>query len=256
MGETLRLIVDAPLEGAGNMARDEVLLDGVARGTTGATLRFYAWEPATISLGYFQSIDEYRRLEPPAGGLPVVRRTTGGGAILHDRELTYSLTLPVGHAWLGGNVRALYERMHEAILDAVGPAARLHGCGAGAAHGDGAACGESSQRGPFFCFARRHALDVVAGEAKLAGSAQRRTRAAVLQHGSLILESRFAQQPCATWAALGGPADYRAAARRIASSLAALTGCTLEPGEWSDAELRAAGALVEKYSGRAWLEAR
>src|ERR1700732_179633 len=86
MSDAWRLLVDAPADGAWNMAVDEILLDGVAAGAAPPTLRFYEWMPACLSLGYFQPIDVVdvgggRRL-----GVDVVRRPAGGGAILHHRE--------------------------------------------------------------------------------------------------------------------------------------------------------------------------
>ena len=82
------------------MARDEALLTLVGTSQSPPTVRLYQWNPPTISLGYFQHYGDYVSLPPPAGTLPVVRRLTGGGAILHDLELTYSLTLPTGHQLL------------------------------------------------------------------------------------------------------------------------------------------------------------
>ena len=111
----MRLLIDEPADGVTNMARDEALLDWVGRGAAPPTLRFYRWEPPTISLGYFQAYSEFEKLPPPAGELAVVRRTTGGGAILHDREWTYSLALPASHPLAaGGKAPKLYELMHDA----------------------------------------------------------------------------------------------------------------------------------------------
>src|SRR5262245_51344899 len=89
-----RLLIDSPLPGPENMARDEALLRACEL-TGDAVVRFYAWSAPTISLGYFQDYAEFEQLEPPAGDLDVVRRTTGGGAILHDLELTYSIVMPL-----------------------------------------------------------------------------------------------------------------------------------------------------------------
>jgi len=228
------------------MARDEALLERVGQGESPATLRFYFWERPTISLGYFQAYADYESLPPPAGELAVVRRTTGGGAILHDREITYSLSLPVAHALLEDGPTALYARMHAAIIAALGPrvSAALRGCGQD----------DRAQRGPFFCFARRHRDDVVLGGQKLAGSAQRRTRQAVLQHGSLILERRFAQQECAELALAGADAPRLMA--DIAAALALAEGLTIESGAWSEAELAAADRLQPKYASPAWTRRR
>jgi lipoate-protein ligase A len=163
----------------------------VGRRAAPPTLRFYRWSPATISLGYFQEYSDYENLPPPAGELAVVRRQTGGGAILHDLELTYSLTVPLDHPLIAGqNPAVLYDHVHTAI------ATRLKTQDVPVANGP-AGTGGCSHRGPFFCFARHSCFDLLADGKKLLGSAQRRTAGAVLQHGSLILSRRFDQQPCA-----------------------------------------------------------
>ncbi|MCK6484627.1 MAG: lipoate--protein ligase family protein [Phycisphaerae bacterium] len=261
---TLRLIVDPPLTGPENMARDDALLNLVGVADSPPTLRFYRWDPATISLGYFQPYADYAALPVPAGGLSVVRRITGGGAILHDLEVTYSIALPAGHEWLRPNPNRLYELMHDVVINAIGSMAVKYGewgrrTGAAAPM----ACGESAQRGPFFCFVRRHALDVVVVSLdspdtceKIAGSAQRRTRLAVLQHGSIILDSRYPQQPCATWRSLGGPADAETAIGRLCSAAGEVLHSTLEPGTWSDEERTRSAVVRTQYAGDAWTRRR
>ncbi len=244
----IRTIVDPALPGPENMARDEALLVGVENGESPATIRYYQWDPPTISLGYFQEYAEYERLPLPAGGLPVVRRTTGGGAILHDRELTYSIALPLQHSILGGGLNSLYEIAHDALI------AALDEVEAGAGR-----CGVSDDsgpaRGPFFCFARRHCLDVLVKGDKLAGSAQRRLRHAVLQHGSIVLERRYEQQPAAAVAdQVSLSADVLA--KRMSVALGRATGMKLIEGKWSKAELAAAKELLEKYSGDVWTKRR
>lgn len=250
--ETLRLLVDSPLPGALNMARDEALLEAAGAADAGVTLRWYAWSLPTISLGYFQDHADFEALLPPAGQLAVVRRTTGGGAILHDREVTYSLSVPIDHPLVRGRPNDLYRLAHVAIIRAVGGAARLAGGGCGA-------CGEASQRGPFFCFARRHALDVVVddsaspeGSAKLAGSAQRRTSRAILQHGSIILDNRFSQQPCATWKALSGVDQFGAAVEKLTPAFEDTLGLAARVVTWREEELRASEQFAEKYGGLPW----
>ncbi len=260
--EPLELLVDPPLPGAENMARDEALLDAVGRGDLPPCLRFYAWSAPTLSLGYFQAFDEVRRQPESIASLPVVRRTTGGGAILHDLELTYALVVPIGHPWLRPNANHLYELAHRAIIGAVGPPARMAGCEGlpGACDQQGPASVSRTHRaGPFFCFDRRHSYDVVVpaehaddGTRKLAGSAQRRTRAAVLQHGSLMLDSRFPQQSCATWRSLGGPGEFGAAVARLRSSFEQGLGNATIERTWSTRLLDAATALVAKYAGAEW----
>ncbi len=95
-----RLLIDPPGAGAWNMAVDEMLLEwSAAQG--GCCLRLYGWREATLSLGYFQEYAD-RAGHGPSRNCPVVRRLTGGGAIVHDAELTYSLVVPGGHPWRRG----------------------------------------------------------------------------------------------------------------------------------------------------------
>ena len=98
------------------MARDEALMLRVGRSESPPTLRLYQWDPPTISLGYFQRYADYESLPPPGGLLPVVRRLTGGGAILHDLELTYSLALPINHPLVCDGPNRLYELTHDAVI--------------------------------------------------------------------------------------------------------------------------------------------
>lgn len=240
----MRLIVDPPLAGPENMARDEALMRAVGRGESPPTLRLYRWDPPTISLGYFQHYADYEALPPPAGNLSVVRRPTGGGAILHDLELTYSIALPVGHPLLQGGATRLYQHAHDAVIAALRPL-RVAASRCGITDDSGAA------RGPFFCFERRHCLDVLSGGDKLAGSAQRRTKDAVLQHGSIVLGNRFNQQATAT---MDVPFD-EALAQVIECyprEFEQVCGIGLELGTWSAAELALAADVEPKYAGTDW----
>jgi lipoate-protein ligase A len=172
-----QLLIDPPADGAWNMAVDEVLLAAAAGGR--CALRFYRWQPPTLSLGYFQAIDERRR-HAASLGCPVVRRASGGGAIVHDQEITYSIALPGEHPLAVGRM-LLYETVHQTLIEILADAgirAELYR----RPPQTGARCSC-----PFLCFQRRAAGDVVVGTAKVAGSAQRRLQGAVLQHGSLLL---------------------------------------------------------------------
>lgn len=172
-----RVIIDPAASGAWNMAMDEALFEAVAAGH-GATLRFYRWQEATLSLGYFQRSAE-RAEHVASHHCPLIRRPSGGGAIVHDRELTYSLVVPQCHA-LAAAPSGLYGVVHEALL------AALRGQGI-----DARLCCQAAesraQDQPFLCFGRRAGGDVLVDDAKIAGSAQRRRQGAVLQHGSLLL---------------------------------------------------------------------
>lgn len=159
------------------MAVDEALWRWSAD-SGGCCWRFYQWSEPTLSLGYFQSYEE-RWTHPASRDCPAVRRPSGGGAIVHDKELTYSLVVPAVHR-LAARRSLLYEAVHTALIDALsdlGVAATL--------------CRQHEETRPagkaFLCFQRRAPGDVLVGGAKIAGSAQRRSRRAVLQHGSVLL---------------------------------------------------------------------
>lgn len=239
----LRWISDQPADGPVNMARDETILLSVSEGRAPATLRFYGWSPPTISLGYFQSYSDYVALPQPAGSLPVVRRLTGGGAILHDIELTYSLTLPLDHPLLSPcGANALYDVVHDAF------ARYLTSLGLRLTKGPHQS-GGASHRGPFFCFERHSRYDLLVDGRKLMGSAQRRLRTAVLQHGSLILSSRFDQQRCATVAEYASFAVNDWFPQLVEGITRTPAG---EPTQLSDGELEMAERLEAKYRNADW----
>lgn len=164
-----------PLSGAENMRIDEELLN-LAATSERSTLRFYEWNEPTISLGYFQ-----KDLAVPNtfAGLPVVTRLSGGGAILHHHELTYSLAIP--KAALDVKPTAWYQRFHAIIIDCF----REFGL---ECHLRGDAASDPAVK-TFLCFARSDPNDIVHGGNKVVGSAQRRRRGAILQHGSLLLRA-------------------------------------------------------------------
>ncbi|WP_146562315.1 lipoate--protein ligase family protein [Posidoniimonas corsicana] len=187
---------DPPAEGGWNMAVDEALLNRAADHGD-ATLRFYQWRPATLSLGYFQPHAD-RELHPESRGSALVRRHSGGGAILHDRELTYSLAVPPG-AGYDRDPYALYFAAHETLRDTLRLDIGLpRGCDVQLCRpaGDPRPADE-----PFLCFQRRSLGDLLVRSAasglpstvdgwhKIAGSSQRKRRGAVLQHGSVLLEA-------------------------------------------------------------------
>jgi lipoate-protein ligase A len=190
------VFVDPPADGVLNMAVDEALLERAANEGR-ASLRFYQWREPTLSLGYFQAYAD-RATHAASTSAPVVRRLSGGGALMHDRELTYSMCLPRSHP-LSRQSAHLYGVAHSAllrVLSQLGIPARMHD-----EHAEPRATGHDSQPTTehFLCFARRTAADVVAKSGqesvKIVGSAQRRRRGAVLQHGALLLDaSTFAPE--------------------------------------------------------------
>jgi len=174
-----RLIIDEPALGAWNMSVDAAIL-AAFRTNDRPTLRFYRWSQPTLSLGYFQSIQD-RAMHPESQGLDLVRRATGGGAIVHDRELTYSLTVPHATQTAGGSTN-LYQAVHECII------ASLTEFGVTVTR-FGIPSIQSVDREPFLCFQRRTEHDLVLSGYKVCGSAQRRSNVGLLQHGSLLLST-------------------------------------------------------------------
>jgi lipoyl(octanoyl) transferase len=170
----LRLLDYSVADGPRQMAADEALLESAAAGV--ASLRFYAWADATLSLGYFQP-EQRRHEDERLARLPWVRRPSGGGAIIHHLEITYALALPAGRPWQDG--RSWLLRMHEVI------AAALSQFGV-ASHPYAPSPGEPAFTG-FLCFQHFTAGDLMMDGYKVVGSAQRRLRKAIVQHGSILL---------------------------------------------------------------------
>lgn len=253
----LRLIVDPPARGVWNMAVDEALLESAAGGGP-ATLRFYAWSEPTLSLGYFQAVAD-RGQHAASRSCPLVRRASGGGAILHDRELTYSIAMPLASRF-GRGADSLYAQVHGALIET------LAGAGVPAIlYAAENAAGERALSAlPFLCFERRSAGDVIAGETtageavrfahKVAGSAQRRQRGALLQHGSILL-ARSPQAP-----ELPGIADLAGVVLAAGDlvdmwtpRLLAALGATGERDTLSASEQSLAASLAEgRFGSRAW----
>ena len=185
------VIVDGkPNSGIFNMAMDTALLQLAADRDT-SVVRIYEWSEPTVTLGYFQAAG--MEMQTPFPQLPTVRRLSGGGAILHHHEITYSLVLPASHP-ARQDPSSVYEVVHRAIIslfqetgvecqlrrefDIESPAASK----------------EATDRitEPFLCFLRKNPNDIVHQSGnKLVGSAQRRRKGVTLQHGSIILKASF-----------------------------------------------------------------
>jgi lipoate-protein ligase A len=252
-----RLLVDPPASGPWNMAVDEVLLATAAEQGI-CSLRFYEWSEPTLSLGYFQPYAA-REKHPGSLACPVVRRASGGGAIVHDRELTYCLAMPLAHP-LAADALRLYTLVHEAltaalarwqISTALSPGSQL-----------------ARQEEPFLCFARRAEGDVVVDHVsgvksvlsrpKIAGSAQRRRQGAVVQHGSILLSRSEAAPELAGIEELTG---VRLAAAELGAAwqpqLEAGLHLDWRPGALSAAEIAQVRSLaIEKYDWNGWTRRR
>ena len=235
-----RVIVDpAPSSGAWNMAVDETLLDSAVAGV--GTVRWYRWEQATLSLGYFQSPAEALG-DPKLRDLPIVRRLSGGGAVVHHHELTYSCALPVQHP-LAAAPRRLYTAVHEQFIDVLaefGFAAAMRGT-------------NTPARGhEYLCFGRMDDFDVVLGGHKVLGSAQRRRKGAVLQHGSLVLQrSEWAPAFPGLFECGGHSVPVPQLLERLADAVPRLFGPLQEHCDISETERKNATRLAAENSGTA-----
>lgn len=193
---TLTIWWDDAADGPTNMALDECLAAEAER-RGGLLLRFYGWSETTVSLGGFQKLEDALQIEA-IHGVPLVRRPSGGGAIVHGSDLTYAAAVPKSHPW-GGLPQLFYDALHGAMVAVLadqGIRAWRHAAGGLHAAGEPHAAGEiapSHDESLFFCFDRRASGDLLmegpaAGTgSKIMGSAQRRLAGVVLQHGSLLL---------------------------------------------------------------------
>ncbi len=263
--QKFRLLVTEPLDGAANMALDEALLLSRLRHGSPPTLRLFAWAPPTISLGYGQRLDG--RIDEQALvalGLGLVRRATGGSAILHegpDLEITYSVSAGAGdfegandllgtYRWIGvgllSGLRALGARVEMVSVQPSDPAAM-----------------------PAFCFARTGSFELEVDGRKLVGSAQRRQGTAFLQHGAIMLGAEPVRlrrvfpgegDPLAGMttleSALGRRPSFDETAAALVEGFRRAHGLALEPGGLSEEEAALAAMLErDKYATDGWTRA-
>lgn len=243
-----RLLSHEARDGAWNMAVDEILLSGRAEGSSPPTLRLYAWERPTVSLGRFQALDGVDIEACEESGVAIVRRPTGGRGVLHDDEVTYAIVAGTADGVPRGTA-ASYRHISGGLVAAY----RLLGVAADITRrprgGDAAAC-----------YLHSTAADLSLGAAKLSGSAQRWQGDTCMQHGSLVrthdvlLEGRvFRLDPdgvsklartTATLAdALGEAPEPDAVRDAIVLGFEHALGVRLEPGCLSDDEEEKALAL-------------
>ncbi|TMV47847.1 lipoate--protein ligase family protein [Paenibacillus mesophilus] len=172
---------------ADNMAIDEAMLIAHSEGKTPPTVRFYGWEPATLSIGYFQRAeDEVDFEELRKQGIGFVRRPTGGRAVLHDRELTYSMIVSEDYPDMPTTVNEAYRVLSEGLLCGfrnLGLRAEMVNLGA-----EEEKAKYASTAGSAACFDSPSWYELVVEGRKIAGSAQTRSRGVILQHGSILLE--------------------------------------------------------------------
>jgi lipoyl(octanoyl) transferase len=259
-----RLLVTEPHDGATNMAVDEVLLRARSRDSGAPTVRFYGWRPATVSLGYAQSLDEtVDRARCDALGIGLVRRPTGGSAILHEppeREVTYSVVAREGDFAGASDVLETYRIIGQGLaagLGRLGVRAQLTSL----VRGRQPAAGSLA-----FCFRRAGAYELAVEGRKLVGSAQRRQRGAFLQHGSVLLDADPARiravfpreaEPTSGMTTLadtlGRSPGFDTVAAALAGGLADVLGVRLVPTGLSRDERTQVESLVQtKYGTEVW----
>lgn len=230
-------------DGPHNMAADEVLLEhAVATGI--ASLRFYGWSEATLSLGYFQSAD-VRQRQTSWARLPCVRRPSGGKALVHHHELTYALALPPGcrNDWL--------PRMHRAILlpalARLGLRGQMH-----------VVEREPVRRDSILCFQEQTPGDLVCAGHKVVGSAQRKHRQCLLQHGAILLrQSEHAPELPGIKELSGVDLIAEELQDVLLSEFQSQTQWLADQANWTVAEREALSLLAHnKYAAAGWTEKR
>lgn len=170
---------------ADNMAIDEAMLKAYALEQVPPTIRFYGWQPAAVSIGYFQkAAAEVDLAECRRQGIDVVRRLTGGRAVLHDAELTYSIVVGENDPLIPATITASYRFFSQGLLDGL----KLLGIEAKMSMPK-AAYGQTKRRhASAACFDAPSHYEVTYDGRKLIGSAQVRKDGVILQHGSLLLK--------------------------------------------------------------------
>jgi len=257
-----RLIEDEPRPGPENMAIDEALLRSFDPAVSPPVLRLYGWQPPALSLGRFQKAAEVLDLERcRAGGVPVVRRITGGGVIYHADEVTYALvcspeqippssSIKDSFRVLTGFLLALYRGLGldaSYALDAVSPETRL---------------GERTS----FCFAGKESFDILVKGRKIGGNAQRRQKGIIFQHGSLPLVNRAAlglsfmrereprlAEDSASLEQCGVPPDHGLVRRKLLDAFRENLAVDLSPQPLTEEERSLAGGLLaRRYATDQW----
>lgn len=263
-----RLLITPPANGAWNMAADEAILEHIGRGESLPTLRLYAWHPPCLSLGYAQPFSDVDTHRLNQRGWEVVRRATGGRAILHTDELTYSVIAPASEPRVEGSVLESYNRLAQALLPAVKtlelPVEMKEGV-----------TQDGILRNNPVCFEVPSAYEITVNGRKLIGSAQARKRDGVLQHGSLPLtgdltricqalvfeneaardaaSQRLLERATTVESALGVEISWERAVQAFIQAFETQLGLSFERGALSESESRRTEELVKvKYAHLSW----
>jgi lipoate-protein ligase A len=263
-----RYILSGADSGATNMAADQAIQEAVAAGGAPPTLRLYAWDPPCLSLGFAQPAAQIDRARARSFGWDIVRRPTGGRAILHTDELTYSIVLPESDPLVAGGVLESYHRLSQGIV------AGLERLGLHVEVQPGIPLSQAEREKPV-CFEAPSAYEITWQGRKVAGSAQVRRRQTVLQHGTIPLAgdiSRIclglafqtedarqeAREKLHTRAAtlsdlLGHTVTWNEAAQALSQGMSQALGIELLAGTLSEAELARRDVLeADTYASDGW----
>lgn len=260
---TWRLILSPALDGATNMAIDEAIVRAVTAGSVPPTLRLYAWDPPCLSLGRGQPGQEVDREACARDGVDIVRRPTGGRAILHTDELTYSVVASPDEPRLAGDIPTSYRRLSRALL------AAIHYLKAEATSQEGTRAQSGRNVNPV-CFEvpSNYELTTLDGR-KLVGSAQMRSEGAVLQHGTIPLvgdiaricrylydspaPERVRSRAATLETVLGRPVHWQEMAEGMVQGFKLALNLALYRGELTSQEQEWADELcIEKYNADSW----
>jgi len=265
---TWRLILSDPMPGTRNMAIDSAILAAVEQGEAPPTLRLYSWDPPCLSLGYSQAYSDVDLHQLSANGWDLVRRPTGGRAILHTDELTYAVIGPKSDPRLAGNLMDSYQHISRALFEALsqmGLPVEVH-----------AGKNPEAHHQPV-CFENPSDFEITANGRKIIGSAQARKKTGLLQHGSLPLigdltritkalryqtnaERQKAgevllQKAATVYDVLGVEISWDRAAETLANSFSKVLNLNLVEGELSSDELDQALLLESGQFGHSsWTE--
>ncbi|MBN1933715.1 MAG: lipoate--protein ligase family protein [Anaerolineae bacterium] len=263
---TWRLLNTGFSDGASNMAVDEAILTAVAEGKSPPTLRFYGWQPPCVSIGYAQSMRAEIDLQAcRRKGYTWVRRPTGGRAVLHIDELTYSVIAPADEPRVSGDILTSYRRLSRGLVEGLSAL----GCAVCQAEMQDGGKGESAA-----CFDVPSHYEVTALGHKLVGSAQVRRKGVVLQHGALpltgdvsrladvlnldeperkTLRAKLLQRAVTLKEAAGYSISFERAVDALRAGFGRALNLHLEPGSLSDDERSYVALLREKYLDDAWM---
>jgi lipoate-protein ligase A len=252
------------------MAVDEAILESVYNGEAFPTLRLFAWQPACLSLGHSQPFSEVNIDQLEKNGWGIVRRPTGGRAILHVDELTYSVIAPLSEPRVKGGVLESYLRLSEALLQAL----RMLGLNPQAYE---MPPDQDEKNINPVCFEVPSNYEITVNGKKLIGSAQARRKDGLLQHGTLPLygdltriitvlnfsdaatstkaKERLLDHATTVETELGSALNWEEASRAFQEAFAQTLNLNLEPGDLTEKEIKRAEELViEKYAHPSWTE--